>query len=141
MLTAEPNRTWPLPGLYPGQTVQIVGAGWPLHTLWCVVPIHGPAPRTTGFLAAPYHGAYVSPSESRVLLPSAAGYDKVYPLRPIPLNFAPQTALYALPWFFLALLPGPVRRHVRRRRGRCPHSGYDRRTLPAGAVCPECGGR
>lgn len=43
------------------------------------------------------------------------------------------SGLAAAPWGLLAL-----RRRERRRRGRCPCCGYDKRGLPT-LVCPECG--
>jgi hypothetical protein len=54
--------------------------------------------------------------------------------------------LVPLVWaVFLPDVPEVIAHHVRPRRrwrrGECPHCGYDRLSLPAGATtCPECGG-
>jgi len=48
--------------------------------------------------------------------------------------------LSAAPAFVLAGC-GAARRGLRRRRGRCPCCGYDRRGVALRAVCPECGHR
>jgi hypothetical protein len=66
----------------------------------------------------------------------------IIPLRPVWPGFAVNTAYWAMVlWFAVADLR-LVRRHIRRRRGRCVKCGYDLRGQPAeGAApgCPECG--
>jgi hypothetical protein len=51
------------------------------------------------------------------------------------------TGLWSLAWAVLLLGPNRVRRHLRERRGACLTCGYDLRTLPSPAACPECGAR
>jgi hypothetical protein len=59
------------------------------------------------------------------------------PVRIIPLGFVVNSVLYAWMWFALLAFPALVRRTLRRRRGACPHCGYDLRATHDG--CPECG--
>jgi hypothetical protein len=67
------------------------------------------------------------------------------PLCPVWPGFLVNTVLYALLLFPLVQIPSGMRRHIRRKRGRCPKCGYDLRGQPpetgpaAGAGCPECG--
>jgi hypothetical protein len=63
----------------------------------------------------------------------------LFPLIPIWPNFLIDAALYAAGWWGVLLAAGRVRVAVRRRRDRCVGCGYDVRSLPAGAPCPECG--
>ena len=64
---------------------------------------------------------------------------RTLPLSPIWPGFAVNTAFYAAPlWLLFAVMPRAVRRHLRRRRGRCLKCGYDLRGDLAGG-CPECG--
>ncbi|HVU64033.1 MAG TPA: hypothetical protein VHC70_08655 [Phycisphaerales bacterium] len=63
----------------------------------------------------------------------------LFPLIPIWPNFLIDAALYAAGWWGVLLAAGRVRVVVRRRRDRCVGCGYDVRSLPAGAPCPECG--
>jgi hypothetical protein len=69
----------------------------------------------------------------------AAVVPRILPLRPLPLGFAADTLLYAGAFRGLTILLAGARRSWRRRRGRCPGCGYDRRGLAEGAACPECG--
>lgn len=61
------------------------------------------------------------------------------PLRPLPLGLAANTMLFAAAPFIVLVAVPTVRQALRRRRGRCPLCGYDRRGLEGGAPCPECG--
>ncbi|MFI4882861.1 MAG: hypothetical protein ACIAQU_09790 [Phycisphaerales bacterium JB064] len=61
------------------------------------------------------------------------------PLRPLPLGLAANTLLFAAPLFVVLVAVPTVRRAIRRRRGRCPACGYDRRGLDHRSPCPECG--
>jgi hypothetical protein len=62
----------------------------------------------------------------------------VVPYHPIWAGFAGNTVFYAM--ILWLLIPGPflLRRHIRRRRGRCVKCGYDLRGDLAHG-CPECG--
>jgi hypothetical protein len=60
------------------------------------------------------------------------------PTRPLPQGFAINTIFYAGVLWLLFMIPGGVRRAVRRKRGLCSRCGYDLRASPNG-VCPECG--
>ena len=63
---------------------------------------------------------------------------RVLPLRPIWPGFASNTIFYAAVLWLPIRGPFVLRRHLRRRRGRCLKCGYDLRgDLPGG--CPECG--
>jgi len=100
-------------------------AGWPFNALRSVTV---KAPDATAEHAV---GAmHVSLFGRRMLL---------LPTIPIAAGLAADTAIYAALWFVLAwLAPKRVRLALRRRRGACPHCGYDVRALNI-TVCPECG--
>jgi hypothetical protein len=59
------------------------------------------------------------------------------PLKPIWLGFIADSVFYASILGVLLLGPGALRRHLRRRRGRCAACGYP---VGASATCTECGG-
>jgi len=63
----------------------------------------------------------------------------ILPYRPIWSGFILNTLLMGLPLFLLAMIPGRVRRALRRRRGLCIRCAYDLRATPAGSPCSECG--
>ncbi len=89
------------------------------------------------FLAFSMHG---SPNRGHVSGGSYVGSSsiKVIVWRPRPLGFLLNSTLWAA---CLMLLAVPAVRIARRLRPawKCPTCGYDRRGLPAGAPCPECG--
>ena len=94
--------------------------GWPWPAFWCDYDRDW----TTGQIAA-RGGVTLS-------------YDRVLPLRPMPLGLAADTLVFgAAAW---ALVRGPrwVRSTRRIRRGRCPACGYDLLGRFEGG-CPECG--
>ena len=68
-----------------------------------------------------------------------AGGWHLIPLDVLPLGFTLNTLLAA--GLVLGVVEGVrlARRRLRRKRGRCPACGYDRRGLAEGAACPECG--
>jgi len=61
---------------------------------------------------------------------------RVIPLRPLPLGFLVNTAIYALAAWIVMTVPPTIRRSIRRRRGLCPQCGH---TLAGMTRCPECG--
>lgn len=62
------------------------------------------------------------------------------PLRPMPVEFAVNTAAYASGFWLVVCGPGLVRRVVRRRRGLCAACGYAVGHAPGMSdVCSECG--
>lgn len=61
------------------------------------------------------------------------------PLRPLAGGLAINTLLFAAPPFIVLAAIPVARRELRRRRGRCPVCGYDRRGLDVVSPCPECG--
>jgi hypothetical protein len=122
------------------KSVDLYDAGWP----W-------PALRWTSWreerrhFGGPVRARFDHKSASAVASgwPAPAGLSRIGADRRLPL-----TPRWGLLWDTLifsggiaALLFGPAmgRRVMRGWRGRCLACGYDRRGLPAGAVCPECG--
>jgi hypothetical protein len=61
------------------------------------------------------------------------------PVQPLAGGMIADTAIYAGAWSMIGALASVGRRRLRKRRGVCPACQYDRRGLPAGAPCPECG--
>ncbi|MGD9790142.1 MAG: hypothetical protein AB7Q00_02215 [Phycisphaerales bacterium] len=61
------------------------------------------------------------------------------PIRPLPIGFALDTAVYGGFLWGVVALAGWVRRARRRRNSRCVACGYLLVGLPGGAACPECG--
>lgn len=83
---------------------------------------------TTGFVAPRFthvRPEFMSPSES------------IIPLDPIWSGALTNTAIFAAAWS-LILIPIPWFRTLLRRRGQCPHCGYDTKGIPT-TTCPECG--
>ena len=67
------------------------------------------------------------------------GFPRVFPFHPIWPGFAVNTIFYAA-ILWVPFAPFVLRRHIRRKRGRCPQCAYDLRSdLTSG--CPECGWR
>lgn len=64
---------------------------------------------------------------------------KRFPIQPLPLAFAADTALYGLALLALFGLVAWLRRLYLRRRGGCRRCGYSRVGIPPAAPCPECG--
>jgi hypothetical protein len=61
------------------------------------------------------------------------------PLFPLWPGFALNTIFYAALAWILWQIPLALRRHRRRRAGRCTRCNYDLKGLPPGSPCPECG--
>ncbi len=107
-------------------------AGWPFYSLESFVH------RTTDFSQSPPQSEYRSGTFElpREILPRSWGTE--VPVRPIWTGFAINSLLYATAVCLLAMIPPRIRRHLRRRAGRCPNCNYDLRATTTGA-CPECG--
>ena len=123
----------------PGRIcARMMSAGWPMRAFsgGDLSPRYDPSTGDWGerrLRGAVRLGYTSSPGQ-----PHLAG---LLPLRPICPEFLVNTLFYAgLLWL---LIPGPflMRRHIRRRRGRCVKCGYDLRGALPGAGCPECGWR
>ena len=102
--------------------------GWPARSLWShwykLDP--GDTPPTYG------SGGYILELE-----PWEGFVPRALPVRPIWPGFAINTLFYAaIVWMPFA--PFVLRRHIRRKRGRCLKCGYDLRGAEH-EVCPECG--
>jgi hypothetical protein len=67
----------------------------------------------------------------------AAADRRAVPIAPVPLAFLANTLLYAAILAGIFFAPQVIRRHLRRRHGRCTTCGYQ---LAGIATCPECGG-
>ena len=127
--------------------VSVCDAGWPLLCMRTVVWDHQILDLSPGASPIPKTGTDTPPRTwwtGGAPIPKALSrFDptgtKRIPLRPIPLAFAADAALYG------AVLASPVlafrvwRRVRRRRRGRCVACGYDLSGLAPGGACPECG--
>jgi hypothetical protein len=108
-------------------------AGWPFvclsGTIYEVRNTPGLRPvvtqRTAGFVT----------SEA---VPMLASY-RYLPFRPIWIGMLADWALFAIPWFLLAVVQGSIRRYVRIRRSHCPHCNYNLAGLAMNSPCPECG--
>ncbi|GEM_PF-2832821 len=118
-----------------------MAAGWPLLSLYCEhvlvdeVFVSGPSAAgtrrfesTTGWNIPDW-----IPWRDRRL-----NVRRRIPLEPLPLELAANTAFYAVFAAGLVMLTNRMRRHLRRRAGRCANCNYDLRATTTGA-CPECG--
>ena len=114
------------------ELAQRIEAGWPLPAVsgLCLDP-RAPANRS-------YYGSlWLRRPPPTVNDPTPR--HELLPFWPIWPGFAVNTLFYAI--ILWLLIPGPfvLRRHIRRKRGRCPKCGYDLRGQLPGAGCPECG--
>jgi hypothetical protein len=132
-------------------TERFVGArGWPCLALWCdfrarvcSTALSAPAwmkARKSDLLGEPVGGIalpwpHVTPDWHSEPPPPLTAL----PCRPLWRGLTIDTLSFALFWWGTLCGPGAVRRRFRKRRGRCPHCGYDLRATPAGSPCPECG--
>lgn len=119
-------------------------AGWPAPALSHEVEI-GPSPFSVVQPAINVHwGIDLDTDINPGRLMSLSGFGdgdrpRALPLRPEWPGFAINTALYGAIAYLVLFGAGTLRRARRRRRGLCPHCGYDRRGLGADSLCPECG--
>lgn len=131
-----PPRTWPewMP-LPPDDdstfsTWEGRASGWPFLSLSSVlyIPENEVLPRSSWQL--------------RVLprLPAALNdpNGRTISFHPIPLGFAANSLLFALPFALIPLTFTLIRRMKRHRAGHCKTCGYSLAGLPANTTCPEC---
>lgn len=124
---------WHTPRLFDPVLLDLTSsAGWPFRALhgsqeggtFAGLPDWLPRERIRPL--SPYITVWTGPQERQL------------PIRPIWTGFALNTVLFAAPVLALLLIPGPLRRARRRRRGQCERCSYDLRGTPALAPCPEC---
>lgn len=110
-----------------------VGFGWPWACAW--YQVRGRSRGRVAFTDDLRFGYQVAG------VPAARGdlRCRVIPFAPAWWNLAGNTAVLAAPWLLALLLPGIVRRRLRKSRGRCARCGYDLKATPSGSRCPECG--
>ncbi len=124
----------------PDRCMMSLRAGFPFRSLEAAGtydPYGGPRVRQTSIdwewaLRTPDHPLEIARIHEQLLLFMPP---RPLPLRPVPMGFVLNTAIYAIAAALYVLQIG-ARRAMRRRRGLCIHCGYDARSL---AVCPECG--
>jgi len=114
-------------------SVSVVHAyGWPLPCLWEGETVDG---MNAGLTRWPWNG----PSYGGIKVGNKPAMGHFLPTLPLWPGLAADAAVFGGAWMGLLLLPAPVRRALRRRRGRCVACKYDLRGLPADTPCPECG--
>ncbi len=109
-------------------------SGWPLRCMrWSEqhLRIHDRIGRRWTW-ANGVHAGVGTPTTFQTLPP----LERRLPLQPIMPAFALGTLMWMLPIGLLWLCPGLLRRHLRRKRNRCPACGYP---IGASPVCTECG--
>ena len=109
----------------------VMAAGWPMRCLW--------SSEETDFdvIARQTKGAIHVP---RMLGASPAGsHGNELPYYPSFAGIAVNTAVYAMGWRWLLLVPTALCRGMSKRRGRCVRCNYSLAGLPSASRCPECG--
>ncbi len=111
--------------------------GWPCLSMWGAVrvirrPQLGPAPKPT---VSTVFALNLDPD--KVDAPNYSRDLRLLPLHPLWPGFAINTTFYAA-ILWMPITPFVLRRHIRRKRGRCIKCGYDLSGAEHDA-CPECG--
>jgi hypothetical protein len=105
--------------------------GWPARTLWGghnSQPLQRWGTKSLGY-----------PSTTQLRAPDREwALERRFPIGLIPRGLLLNTAFYSTCSFLLAASFSASRRHLRRRRGLCPHCCYNLTGNTTG-ICPECG--
>ncbi len=113
-------------------TVNLVDCGWPMRSLWYrKFGLEPESPRPGGAMAWLRRGVWLTPDT-----PGVRMFPMVLAIAPLWGGFAVNSLLYGALVAVPVMLPGAVRRAVRRRRGQCEACAYP---IGASAVCTECG--
>ncbi|MCW5777129.1 MAG: hypothetical protein KIS87_11885 [Phycisphaeraceae bacterium] len=127
---------------WPGVDSRVVQArGWPWPAVWCEFRTEQsatPEGRYDWYRVRPVGGIALTSTTFPGGRDWPHPFPAVLPLRPAWPGLLGNCALYSAAWAML-LLPRPLIRWNRRRRGRCECCGYDLHGLPDGVPCPECG--